>query len=218
MSFEFFDPEMDLRITVGNLPHWFQPGVTYFITFRTDDSLPADVFELWCRRREDWLQRHGIDTRTSAWSAKIRTLPIAQQNEFHNRFSRELMDDLDKGQGVCVLKRPNMAKIVAESLRYDDGKRYLLGDFVVMPNHVHVLSCLLGETNLENQCYSWKKYTATQINRSLGRRGRFWQEESFDHLVRTPEQFEYLRKYIAENPIKAGLQEGEYLYWRCSDV
>ena len=209
---------MDLLITVGNLPHWFQPGVTYFITFRTDDSMPADVLELWCRRREDWLQRHGIDTRTSKWLDKLHALPTAQLKEFHNSFSRELMAQLDKGHGECVLKRPNMAKIVAESLRYDDGKRYLLGDFVVMPNHVHVLSCLLGETDLEKQCFSWKKYTATRINRSLGRSGRFWQEESFDHLVRSPEQFEYLRKYIAENPIKAGLQEGEYLYWRSSDV
>ena len=209
---------MDLQITVGNLPHWFQPGVTYFITFHTDDSLPADVFELWCRRREDWLQRHGIDTHTSKWLVKLRALPTAQLKEFHNSFSSELMAHLDKGFGECVLKRPDIAKIVAESLRFDNGKHYILGDFVVMPNHVHVLVCLLGERDLEKQCYSWKKYTATRINRSLGRSGRFWQEESFDHLVRNPEQYEYFRKYIAENPIKAGLQDGEYLYWRCSDV
>jgi hypothetical protein len=63
-----------------------------------------------------------------------------------------------------------------------------------MPNHVHLLVCLLGNTDLEEQCYSWKKYTATSINRALGQKGRFWQEESFDHLVRSPEQFHYLRR------------------------
>jgi putative transposase len=78
MGFEFFDPEDDLRITVGNLPHWFQPGVSCFVTFRTHDSLPAEVFQLWSRRREDWLQKHGIDTRTSAWSAELNGLPAAQ--------------------------------------------------------------------------------------------------------------------------------------------
>jgi type I restriction enzyme R subunit len=83
-----------------------------------------------------------------------------------------------------------------------------------MPNHVHVIACLLGDTDLEAQCYSWKKYTSTKINRALGRKGRFWQEESFDHLVRSPEQFDYLRRYISDNPRKAGLREGQYLHWR----
>jgi hypothetical protein len=34
MIFELFDPVMDLRITEGKLPHWYQPGVTYFDHFR----------------------------------------------------------------------------------------------------------------------------------------------------------------------------------------
>ena len=75
-------------------------------------------------------------------------------------------------------------------------------------------ACLLGGTDLEAQCYSWKKYTATKINRALGRNDRFWHEESFDHLVRTPEQFDCLRRYIADNPHEAGLHAGEYLYVR----
>jgi REP element-mobilizing transposase RayT len=109
------------------------------------------------------------------------------------------------------------ARSVAENLRHFDGERYRLSEFVVMPNHVHLLVCLLGQTDLEKQCYSWKKYTATQINRVLGERGRFWHEESFDHLVRSPEEFEHLRRYIVENPQQARLQEGEYLLWRCSE-
>jgi len=31
MPFELFDPDGDLTIRQGNLPHWFQPGVTYFV-------------------------------------------------------------------------------------------------------------------------------------------------------------------------------------------
>jgi type I restriction enzyme R subunit len=124
------------------------------------------------------------------------------------------MDYLDRGHGECVLKRPELAGVVARSLRHFDAQRYHLGDFVVMPNHVHVLVCLLGDTELESLCYSWKKFTAAEINRALGRKGRFWQEESFDHLVRSPEQFDHLRRYIADNPRKAGLSSGESLYWR----
>jgi len=217
MSFEFFDAAGEMRITVGNLPHWFQPGVTYFITFRTDDSLPAEAAGLWHGRRDDWLRRHGIDPRGANRSALFRELPDVQQREFHSRFSQQLMAYLDRGCGACVLKRPELARIVADNLRHLDGQRYRLGDFVVMPNHVHLLVCLLGQTDLEKQCYSWKKYTGTQINRALGQRGRFWHEESFDHLVRSPEEFDHLRRYIGENPQEARLQEGEYLVWRSSE-
>ena len=65
------------------------------------------------------------------------------------------MESLDKRQGACVLRRPELSKIVADSLLYFDGIRYHMGDFVVMPNHVHLLVCLIGETDILKQCYSW---------------------------------------------------------------
>jgi REP element-mobilizing transposase RayT len=178
MLFELFDPQGDLRIAAGHLPHWYQPGVTYFITFRTDDSVPAALAETWRRRREEWLRTHDIDSNATDWALRLRRLPDLER-QYHHNFSREFMNYLDKGYGACVLKRPELARIVADGLLHFDAQRYLLSDFVVMPNHVHVLVCFLGDTDLEKQCYSWKKYAATKLNRALGRRGRFWQEESF---------------------------------------
>jgi REP element-mobilizing transposase RayT len=204
---------MDLRLTEGKLPHWYQPGVTYFITWRTDDSIPREVLDLWVRRRDDWLRRHGIDPLTPRWSARLDKLPYGQQHEFHTTFSREFLEYLDRGYGACVLRKGELAAIVADSLRYFDGDRYVLADFVVMPNHVHVQVGLLGGTDVEEQCFSWKKFTATKINRVLGRRGRFWHEESFDHLVRTPEYFDHFRRYIADNGNAAGLSRQDYLHW-----
>ena len=81
-----------------------------------------------------------------------------------------------------------------------------------MPNHVHVLAAFPDEESMLKQCESWKHFTAMQINRQLGRKGRFWQQDGFDHLVRSERQFEHLRRYIAENPTRAGLQPGEYLH------
>ncbi len=118
------------------------------------------------------------------------------------------MENLDKGWGACVLSRTELSKIVADSLMHFDGDRYHMGDFVVMPNHVHLLVCLINETDILDQCYSWKKFTAGKINKALGSSGRFWQEESFDHLVRSPEQFGAIQHYIADNP--KHLHEGEY--------
>lgn len=213
MTFELFDPQADVRITLGHLPHWYQPGATYFITFRTQDSVPVELARAWHRDREDWLRSHDIDPRAPDWAARLRELPEIER-QFHKTFSREFMEYLDRGHGACALKRPDLARLVADTLLHFDGQRYLLSDFVVMPNHVHVLVCLLGDTDLVKLCFSWKKYSATRLNRALARRGRFWQEESFDHLVRSPEQFHYLRRYIADNPKRAGLRECEYLMWR----
>src|SRR5262249_17483723 len=103
--------------------------------------------------------------------------------------------------------------LVATSLHHFDGERYVLLDFVVMPNHVHILVSFPDEEAMLAQCESWKHFTATQINRRLKQRGRFWQQDAFDHLVRSGEQFEYLRCYIAENPKKAGLRSGEYAHY-----
>jgi type I restriction enzyme R subunit len=67
---------------------------------------------------------------------------------------------------------------------------------------------------MEKQFDSWLHYTAFRINPRIGAKGHFWQQEPFDHLVRSPEQYEYLRDYIAMNPEKARLQPGEFYYRR----
>ena len=43
MAFEFFDPTQDVYIRYSRLPHWEQAGATYFITWRTVDSIPQAV-------------------------------------------------------------------------------------------------------------------------------------------------------------------------------
>jgi putative transposase len=89
-----------------------------------------------------------------------------------------------------------------------------MGDFVVMPNHVHLLAAFPTADALNEQYDSWLHFTAFRINQAIGEKGKLWQKEPFDHLVRSPEQYEYLRRYIAENPLKAGLKPSEYHYRR----
>ncbi len=209
--FELFDPAAEVQITSGNLPHWFQPGATYFVTFRTEDSIPQDVASRWRQERSDWLHRHGIDAGAADLEHQLGRLSPEVVREYHSRFSIAYLNYLDQGYGECPLREAELAGIVGDAFRHFDGQRYWVSDFVVMPNHAHVLVGLIGEHALANVCYSWKKFTALQINRRLGRSGRFWQEESFDHLVRSPEHFERFRRYIAENPVRAGLRSGEYL-------
>jgi REP element-mobilizing transposase RayT len=114
--------------------------------------------------------------------------------------------DLDSGPGRCLLRRPERAEIVANSLLHFDGERYRMGDFVVMPNHVHLLAAFPSAEEMRVQFDSWLHYTAYQIHQQIGERGNFWHQEPFDHLVRSVDQYVYLRDYIADNPRKAKLK------------
>jgi putative transposase len=57
----FFTPRDEVLITQRKLPHWGQQGTVVFITWRTVDSLPKEVLELWRADRNRWLLDHGID-------------------------------------------------------------------------------------------------------------------------------------------------------------
>jgi REP element-mobilizing transposase RayT len=78
-----------------------------------------------------------------------------------------------------------------------------------MPNHLHALFAPEHQT-LGDVLQSWKGGSAFEINRLLGRSGPLWQKEPYDHIVRSEAQFHHYLRYIAENPIKAGLQPHEY--------
>lgn len=214
--FHVFDPAEDVEITYGALPHWFQPGVAIFVTFRTFDSMPQSAIDLREREQLDWLARQGItisaDQLRNAGMLFIERLPEASRPQFQKVRDRGWHEQLDLGHGECLLRNPVVAEMVAESIEKFDADRYDLDHFIVMPNHVHVLLQCRPSWTLRRVANTWLDFTARRINKSLGRSGHFWQSEPFDHLVRSVEQFEYLRRYIRDNPKKAGLKPGEFLY------
>jgi REP element-mobilizing transposase RayT len=207
---ELFDPTQDIDVVYRRLPHWSQPGAVAFITWRTWDSMPEKVIRQWQDERAVWLRSHGINPSATDWQGQVDRLEAALQNELRRVLSDRWNDHLDNCHGTCVLRRPELSKIVADSLRHFDGDRYELTDFVVIPNHVHLLAAFPHSEAMLEQCESWKHFTATRINRILGVKGRFWMQDGFDHLVRSQDQFDYFRGYIADNPIKAKLKLGEY--------
>ncbi len=187
-----------------------QAAAITFITMRLADSIPREVIHRWDRERLEFLCKRGVECQD--WRVGQARLSSDDRKDFEGQFRRLREDELDTCQGQCHLRDPVAAKIVADSLLYFDDDRYLMGDFVVMPNHVHLLAAFPDADALRKQCYSWMKYTATCINRLNNEKGSFWQEEPFDHLVRSEEQITYLRGYIEQNPTKAKLQNGQYYY------
>ena len=79
-----------------------------------------------------------------------------------------------------------------------------------MPNHVHLLVQPRGDTSLARITQSWKGWSAREINRLLGRRGTFWQAESYDHIVRDAVEWSAFAKYIRGNPEQASLPASDY--------
>jgi putative transposase len=210
---EVFDPKREWVDHPGMRPHWAQAGTIVFITMSAIDALPRAVLELWEREKAEWLAVRG-HREAGHWSVVVPTLSPAERTAFQTEFRWKKERELDTCHGRCLLRRPELAEIVVNTLRHFDGDRYRLGDFVVMPNHLHLLAVFPDAETMRDQCASWSRYSARRIRKALGERGAFWREEPFDHLVRSGEQYEYLRRYIAENPLVAGLREGEFVSWR----
>ncbi len=196
--FHPFEEETPAAVRARRLPHWEQDGATYFVTFRLADSLPKEAIVSWRTERDAWLRTHP-----RPWTPKV-------TEEYYRRFHEAIEEQLDKGQGAAVLADPRVAEIIEAAMCHFDGERYVLGSYVVMPNHVHVLVIPQDEEELSKILHSWKSYSANKINELLDRDGPLWQRESFDHIVRHEHELLAIERYIAENPRNARLSEGKY--------
>ncbi len=126
--------------------------------------------------------------------------------EIERVYFRRLEQYLDKGQGECWLKQPDIARLVADALRFFEGQRYHLSAWVIMPTHVHVVFWPMPNYAVSEILKSWKGYTGRVANRLLQRAGQtFWQPEAFDHWVRNDEEHARCCSYVVHNPVKAHL-------------
>ena len=89
-------------------------------------------------------------------------------------------------------------------------KRYELGAYMAMPNHCHVIIRPQPDFELENIVGSWKRWTSNQLGGA-----NLWQEESYDQIVRDTWHLDRVLRYMAKNPEKANLSQGEFSLWMC---
>jgi REP element-mobilizing transposase RayT len=209
------------------LPHIHSPGSTLFITFRLKNSIPRAVVERW--KRESRLLEDECRRIKDAMLIEHRKL------EFHRRWFAKFEQMLHEEKGPLWLKVPAIARIVAEALHHLDGKSYDLHSYCIMANHAHTLfTPFLNQLSLTEVrdpllryesdaptlgaiMQSLKGYSAREANKLLGRRGQFWDVESYDHEVRTGAEFRRIVSYILNNPVKAGLVK-HWRDWRWSWV
>jgi REP element-mobilizing transposase RayT len=111
--------------------------------------------------------------------------------------------------GPTYLRRPEIAELVVDAIRYGETemRHYELHAYVVMCNHVHLLITPLFQPAKLTQ--PLKGSTARHANKILGLTGQtFWQEESYDRLVRDDCESNNVLRYIELNPVRAGLING----------
>jgi len=121
--------------------------------------------------------------------------------------------------GPMYLRQSDIARIVVGSIHKGvDLNHYELSAYVIMANHVHLL--IQPKIAPDHLLKSLKGATAREANLLLGRTGEpFWQKESYDHWVRNQGELEKIRRYIENNPVKAGLvQKPEDYPWSIAGV
>ena len=191
----------------ANLPHWTGKDLTYAVTFRLDDSIPKFVLENYQREKAELLRE--IQTNLDREDPNSASVFADQLREL---YSKTLEKSLLQEHGACHLKKPELAKIVAESISHYDGEQYDLAAWCVMSNHVHLLIKPRDGFELSKILQGIKRASANRINKALGRSGALWQKESFDHIVRDADEFATQMRCVRENPLKAGLEEYEFVF------
>jgi REP element-mobilizing transposase RayT len=112
--------------------------------------------------------------------------------------------------------------VVLDCCLKQNGSQFNLHAAVVMPDHVHLIYSPLRRDDgwsysLPEIMKAIKGSAAWRINHMLNRSGPVWQEEFFDHVLRSNESLMGKVDYICGNPVRAGLvkSEGEYRWlWK----
>jgi putative transposase len=106
--------------------------------------------------------------------------------------------------GPLYLRQPEIANIIVNAILFRKHSDYELHSYVVMANHVHLL--ITPHKPLSKLTQSLKRFTSREANRALGLTGHsFWQDESYDRLVRDEQEFNRIASYIVMNPVRAGI-------------
>jgi putative transposase len=116
----------------------------------------------------------------------------------------------------AILVSKEIAAILSDEWRAARTRHgWAIGRYVIMPDHVHFFCrAELGAKTLPSFMQRWKEWTSKRIVREitvagigdpgLKLRGNLWQEEFFDHVLRSSESYSQKWDYVKENPVRAG--------------
>jgi REP element-mobilizing transposase RayT len=197
-----------IRFTRGNLPHWMVADRPYFVTFRLAGTLPRDVVGELKQEREALLSIPNVDE--EKWTELKR-----------RQFARvdAILDAVSPRR--AWLSKYEIAELVFENFAWLEQRGWRIYAAVIMLNHVHAVVRHTDGRNGEllGELGQYKSYTGDRANRILGRKGKFWAEEGFDHWCRDESKVIGACRYTCLNPVKAGLVKTwrDWSWVRCEE-
>jgi putative transposase len=106
------------------------------------------------------------------------------------------------------------AELFLDTLQSYRGRGYLLHEYVLMPDHFHVL--ITPEATLERAVQFMKGGFSFRAKKGLGSPMEIWQRGFSDHRIRDWADFEIHRDYVYRNPVGRSLVEKAEEYQYCS--
>ncbi len=105
-----------------------------------------------------------------------------------------------------LLQSKRAVNLLIETLYHWRAERkLLLHEFVLMPNHFHLLTTPGDDITLERVLGLVKGRFSHEARLQLGLQGEIWQTSFYDRRIRDWQEFQRFRRYIHENPVRRGL-------------
>ena len=115
-----------------------------------------------------------------------------------------------------ILQSDRNALLLIEVLRSNVAAgKFQLHDFVIMPNHLHLLMTVPGDMTIEKAMQLVKGGFSHRLRKEYGFQGEVWQRGFSEVRVNDKESWLHCREYIGENPVKAGLADAPEQYPYC---
>jgi putative transposase len=151
------------------------------------------------------MEKHALGTDSPRRRRLPHVLPPWVSSD--SRYSLTLCTAPRRRDQLC---NPAVAGVLKESLgAYQDMGRLRLHVLVLMPDHLHLLATIPPTTNIQRTIVNWKRF----VSRNVAVR---WQQDFFEHRLRSDEHFGAKRQYLRQNPVRAGLvqdaDEWPFLY------
>jgi putative transposase len=130
--------------------------------------------------------------------------------------SRTFFVSTKTSMGRALLQSERNATLLIDVLRsYVAERKFQLHDFVVMPNHLHLLITVRSGMTIEKAMQLVKGRLSFRLKGELGYLGEVWQRGFSEVRVEDRQSFLRYRHYIAENPVKAGLVDSPEKFPYC---
>lgn len=188
------------------MPHLHPFDKPCFITWRLKFTIPKSM-------------QDNLSNYKEAYSKEIENGALDKQKflrtNYQKRFFAAYDEEMHKLESYPdILQNDEYVSELKKIIHTQDKELYKLYCYCVMPNHVHVLLEPLqmhdGFIPLSKITQKLKGNSSYMINRLRNTSGSIWHKESYDHIVRSDDEFRRIIGYILNNPVKAGIVDN----WR----